>query len=85
MEYRYSVDNASFEDSYAFKTNFSEDNPEWVAEEAAKDYHSNHDGWEDSWPLDFELFTAAGVSLGVFTVEREAVPSFSATEKEAEK
>ncbi len=52
------------------------DDAEDVAVEAAEDYHSNHDGWESSWPIDFEIIDADGISLGTFEIDREAVPHF---------
>jgi hypothetical protein len=51
------------------------------AVEAGEDYHHNHDGWEDSWPVEIELFDSEdGPCVGLFEVEREAIPSFSARE-----
>lgn len=52
---------------------------EFVAEEAAADYHSNHDGWESQWPQTIRLYDGkTGPEIGRFTVEREYEPSFSA-------
>lgn len=52
----------------------------YLVEKAADDYFDYHDGWESSWPMDIEIFSD-GKSLGVFTVEMETVPQFSATKK----
>lgn len=52
---------------------------EECAKECADDYDSNHDGWECRWPLKFTLYrTETSPSLGVFVVEKEAQPVFSA-------
>jgi len=53
---------------------------ESVAESCAEDYHSNHDGWEDSWPLIIALFNSEdGPEITRFEVDREAVPQFTAS------
>lgn len=52
---------------------------EFIAEEAAADFHSEHDGWEGVWPRTITLYDGKeGAELGRFTVEREYEPSFSA-------
>jgi hypothetical protein len=54
-----------------------------IAQEAADDYHSNHDDWGSSWPLIFSLHeTEGGPELARFEVERELEPVFYATLKE---
>lgn len=56
-----------------------------AAELCADDYHSNHDGWESRWPLKLEILVGEGGDvLARFEIERESVPSFSASEIEAE-
>ncbi|CTR47544.1 hypothetical protein ACVBBW_003510 [Escherichia coli] len=50
---------------------------ECLSQDASLDYFDNHDGLESDWPLDIELFID-GESVGVFTVEMEHVPQFSA-------
>jgi len=77
--YKYSVDQEDFENSYEFESTWIYDGMEdVVVEEAAEDYHDNHDGYEDSWPIDFFLFDLNGTLLESFTVEREASPVFNA-------
>lgn len=49
----------------------------WAASEAASDYHSNHDGWESSWPEKITLVTDDGEFT--FIVERDYDPVFTAT------
>jgi hypothetical protein len=66
------------DDKYELDTNWANDNIDYMADDAAKDFHSNHDGWESSWPLDFEIFIE-DVSQGVYRVERENSPTFSST------
>lgn len=51
---------------------------EWIAEAAADDYHSNHDGWEAHWPRTFIIFDMDDNRLGQCEVDREAVPQFRA-------
>jgi hypothetical protein len=53
----------------------------WMAREAAEDYHSEHDGWEANWPLEFALHeTENGPEIARFEVQREVEPVFYATE-----
>ena len=52
----------------------------WIAEDCADDYHSNHDGWESSWPLNITLYeTEDGPAIAEFIVERESQPVFYAS------
>ena len=60
--------------TYEFESNF--DDAEDVAVEAAEDFHTNHDGWESTWPINFEIIDADGISLGCFKIDCEAVPHF---------
>lgn len=50
---------------------------ELMAESCADDYHSNHDGWEASWPLEFRLYED-GAEVAHVTVDCEHRPSFQA-------
>lgn len=50
-----------------------------AAEEAAEDYHNNHDGFEAKWPLTVVFYeTEEGPEMSRWLVEMEHVPSFSA-------
>jgi len=50
-----------------------------IATQCADDFHSNHDGWEASWPRIFVLYESkSGAELARFEVERETVPAFFA-------
>jgi len=50
-----------------------------LAEMCAGDYHSNHDGWESSWPLGFMLYASEeGPMLFYCEVEIETQPHFYA-------
>lgn len=52
----------------------------WAAQDAADNYHSEHDGWECSWPLIFSLHESEnGPEICRFSVNREAEPVFSAS------
>lgn len=65
------------EPDYSFDSVWDTDDLEQLAEEAAEDYHSNHDGWEASWPVKFAIFKGGNL-LGKCEVELEFSPSFSA-------
>lgn len=80
--FKYSVDTADFVNAYEIESAFDEGCLDWLAEECAEDYHSHHDGWESSWPLDFFIFDLEGKLLGTVEVERETVPNFVGTLKE---
>ncbi|CDM92183.1 hypothetical protein L7G72_10185 [Xenorhabdus bovienii] len=49
-----------------------------LAEMCAKDYNDNHDGWGAYWPIDIVVFSE-GRSVGVFRVEQEYNPTFTAS------
>lgn len=77
MEMFYCVVDHCEDSRYRFTPNDTSGDA-WTAEEAANDYHSNHDGWESSWPLTFRLFkTEDGPPLGDFEVAMEYEPVFS--------
>ena len=51
-----------------------------LAEQCAKDWHSNCDGWEGVWPRVFALYRdTTGPAFARFQVDREYEPSFSAS------
>lgn len=52
---------------------------EGLSAEAASDFHSNHDGWECSWPLEFVILREDGSEVGRYLVERESEPVFYAS------
>lgn len=76
-EYRYSTDDEEFEQAYKFKSSWSTNNPEYVAEDAAGHFH-NGGGWEASWPVDIKVWLEDGTFLGKFDVDRDFNPVFSA-------
>ena len=50
-----------------------------IAEQCADDFHSEHDGWEASWPRVFALYRDnKSPAFARFEVEREMVPQFNA-------
>lgn len=59
----------------------TDSDPNYLATLCGKDYYRNHDGWEYIWPIDFEIFVDKK-SVGVFKVELEWDPNFSASKKE---
>lgn len=50
-----------------------------LVEDCAADYHEHHGGWEDTWPLRISLFAGDGEHLGIWEVDRESCPVFSAS------
>jgi len=80
--FRYSVEDHDADERYdlpGFKPS-SDGSARWAAEFAAEDYHSNHDGWESSWPLTFAMYDPGDQLLGRYCVDRETVPRFTAVE-----
>ena len=82
--YLYAPEDYCFEDAFQIESQWDhEEDAGWIAEEAAADFHSEHDGWESSWPLKLVLWLPDGTEIGTFTVEREFDPVFSARKQEA--
>ncbi|MBF0675557.1 hypothetical protein [Pseudomonas sp.] len=83
-KYLYAPHDWPFEEAYEIECRWDhEEDGEWIAEEAAADYHSEHDGWEARWPLKLMLWLPDGTEIGAFTVEREYEPVFSASKEDA--
>lgn len=82
FRYKYSVYEADFDNSYDFKSLWDVEESEYwtksAAQDMAKDFHQNHDGWEYSWPLNLSIFRTDGSLVGTFEVDREMEPVFSA-------
>lgn len=75
--YRLELD-ATFTEGRYDLTDF--DDQQVIVETCAEDWHVNHDGWEAHWPRKFTLYAdKEGPALATFEVDREHVPSFSAT------
>jgi hypothetical protein len=74
--------NAEFDDAYECETDHDTEFDDWMAEDCADDYHSNHDGWESRWPITFRIWMESGEVLGDYHVEREYEPVFRAHRKE---
>lgn len=51
---------------------------EFLAQLAAEDYHDEHDGWEDSWPVTLTIWLTDRTPIGKFKVDREYEPVFCA-------
>lgn len=89
-KYRYFVNDVEEDvvsSAYSFDSDWSDEESlhKYIAEDAAMDYHSNHDGWECSWPEDIYLYRDDGTFIGKFEVERHSVPEFSAIKCKEEK
>lgn len=76
-KYRYSID---YRGDFDFESFLSPEDGDLLAKTAAEDFHNHHDGWESSWPITFEIFGSDGDLIGVYSVERQAVPEFTAYE-----
>lgn len=80
MKYYIEDYEGSPEDSYSLPNcKWDSKDLDYVAEDAAENYHSYHDGWESSWPLTFVILDDDLNELGRFSVDREAVPQFHAS------
>ena len=81
----YAIDhepNIEFDDAYEFESDHDTEFMDWVVEDCASDYHSEHDGWESSWPITFRIWTESGEVLGDYLVERDYDPVFYAHKKD---
>lgn len=56
---------------------------ETFSEELARHVFNNRDGWDETWPLTFRLWTEDATCIGDFVVEMERVPSFYSVKVEA--
>lgn len=69
------------EDSYyELKTSWDiDEDPDYIAQDAADDYYSSHDGWESDWPLTIALHEHEdGPEKTRMIVDMEALPNFTA-------
>ncbi|MGJ0636804.1 hypothetical protein [Xenorhabdus bovienii] len=67
---RYSLDNPTWDD----------DSPRWLAEECARNYFIFHNGFNNSWPIQIAIFINDKF-IGIFDIELESEPVFSATRR----
>lgn len=77
--YSYCVVDQCEESRYKFGSSWDRDSPEYLAEDAADNFHHLHDGWECDWPLTFRVFDTDGQKIGDFEIDRDMSPVFSAT------
>lgn len=50
-----------------------------AAKDCAADFHSEHDGWESAWPMEFALYASEyGPEVARLNVERDYDPVFYA-------
>ena len=71
----------TFDDAWTLNTTWDTEDLAWIAEECADDYHTDHDGWESSWPITFVIWGEQGQELGSCEVERDTEPVFRAYQK----
>lgn len=82
-QYRYTTD---YHGPFGLKINIEDEGDlSYVAEQAADDFHTNHDGWECSWPRQFKIIGPDDTVLGEFEVDRDVEPVFSAHKLQGEK
>lgn len=72
----------TFDDGFMLETTWSEEDLEYMAGDMAEDYFANHDGWEANWPQLIRIVSMGGKELGLFEVDMEAVPHFTASVEE---
>jgi hypothetical protein len=84
-KYQYCIgDNDEF---YEFQSNWGPEDPEYLAEDATYLAEDAVNHWfdggktEDDWPLEITVKTMDGEEIGVFIVEMEIVPQFTAERK----
>ena len=53
MKITYSI--VSYGCEFDLETDWSADEIDYLAEDSAKDYYENHDGWEVTWPLEISI------------------------------
>jgi hypothetical protein len=77
MQIKYIIEDngQTIDDAFEFETNWTENNLEELAEATADNYYSEHEGWDASWPLTFQLFTTKK-NLGRFKIQLEFDPLF---------
>lgn len=83
MKFWYSVPDSCEESRYEFSTHYLCDVYHYptLAEECARDYYRDHDGWESDWPLVIALHESEdGPEIARYRVELELEPSFLASE-----
>lgn len=84
--YHYCVDDYNdsdgFEGSCRFTSTWSNDNLEYIAEDAAEHYWDEKDGWESKWPRIFTIYSPDGTMLGRVEIEMEYRTHFSGRELE---
>ena len=90
MQYFYTVDDPKFDDYLFIEEHTFQDDIGWIAEQCAKDYWDEHDGWDynpDTWSngIDFYIWTVSGKGedqqhhlMGKYSVIMELTPSFHA-------
>jgi hypothetical protein len=84
IKYRYCRPETMGSDDYhEFQAHLGPEDGEYLASLAAEDYHSHHDGWESSWPIEIVLMEPNGAVIGTYSVDREMQPHFYARELES--
>lgn len=77
--YRYWLPEHGMTRDDPFEVDSESRSPRLIAQDAADNYHSNHDGWEARWPLKITVELQNG-SERTFEVERDMEPAFYASE-----
>lgn len=74
--YLYRVQERTSDDSECYRFVSLARSVHGVVQEAARDFHQRHDGWEAHWRLTIRLLSESGALLGEFEVDREPAPVF---------
>jgi hypothetical protein len=76
-KYLYSVEEWDKDERFEFESSYH--SGDLIAEDAAQDAYWEHDGQESSWPLTFAIYYPGDILAGRYSVDREAIPTFSAS------
>lgn len=77
QKYKYSV-HGDIDSLYTLETIWDEDDADYIAADCGQNYYREHDGWEVIWPIEVTIWTLRGRKIGLFSVELEHEPTFSA-------
>jgi hypothetical protein len=75
-KFQYNTDGDDYK--FSIESNWSDEDPEWLAEDCAEDFYKNRDGWESHWPITFYLYNLGEDDhFAVVEVGMEFEPTFS--------
>lgn len=77
-KYQFGTDDSGGYPDFDIECIWRPEDMDYIAQECAEKYFSEHDGWESSWPLTFTIFKD-GKQIGRARVEMESEPQFYST------